>query len=116
VNRIRRLGANEAVFRATNEQIEWLSADQRMFTIVCECADADCDLRLTLSADAYEAVRSDARQFVIFPDHQLVEVEDVVGGGPGYVVVRKREGPAARVAEESDPRLEDPRAQDEGGT
>jgi hypothetical protein len=44
-----RLAANEGVFRELNEQIEWLSGDERRLTIVCECGTLECDERLTIS-------------------------------------------------------------------
>ena len=99
-----RIGANEAVFRELNEQIEWLSDDERRLTIVCECGQRECDQRITIPLAAYEKVRSDGTRFVIVPGHELKDVEDVVDRTQGYAVVRKHEGLPALIAEQTDPR------------
>ena len=104
----RRVGLNEAIFRQVNEEIESLNRDletgTRTMNAVCECADADCTERLAIRVRDYEEVRSDPRRYVIVPGHGLPEFESVVGGGEGYEIVEKREGTAARVAVETDPR------------
>jgi hypothetical protein len=103
----RRVGLNEAIFRQVNEQIESLNRDLGTgptMTVVCECADGECAERLEISVSEYERVRADARRYVIVPGHQLPEFESVVESGDGYDVVEKREGPAAALAEETDPR------------
>lgn len=104
----RRVGLNEAIFREVNEQIESLNRDQgtdaATLTVICECADGECAERLEISVAAYEKVRADARRYVIVPGHQLPEFESVVESADGYDVVEKREGPAAALAEETDPR------------
>jgi hypothetical protein len=99
-----RIAANEGLFRELNEQIEWLSGDERMLTIVCECGMLECDERLTVSAATYERVRSDGTQFVILPGHEFLEVEEIVHRAESYAVVRKRPGLPAAIAEQTDPR------------
>jgi hypothetical protein len=56
-----------------------------------------------LTLAAYEAVRSEPTQFVIAPGHELPEIEAVVFRADAYEVVRKQ-GDAAELAEENDPR------------
>jgi hypothetical protein len=73
-------------------------------TVVCECADGECAERLEISLSEYERVRADARRYVIVPGHQLPEFESIVESGDVYDVVEKREGTAAALAEETDPR------------
>jgi len=104
----RRVGLNESIFRQVNEQIENLNrdfgTDDRTMTVICECGNGDCALRLEISVPAYEAVRSDPRRYVIVPGHAIPEFESVLDRGDGYEVVEKDEGPAAELAEETDPR------------
>jgi hypothetical protein len=52
----------------------------------------------------YEQVRSDPRQFVIFRDHLIPDVEHVVSDGDTFLIVAKREGIPAEVAIREDPR------------
>lgn len=100
-----RAARNEALFREFNERVEHLAdtvgADRIRF--VCECGDLDCLKRVELTRGAYEEVRSDAKRFVVAPGHEKPEVERVVAGGEGYLVVEKLEA-AAQVAIEHDPR------------
>jgi hypothetical protein len=100
-----RIARNEALFREFNERVEGLAdtvgADRIRF--VCECGDLDCLDRVELARAAYEEVRSDARRFFVAPGHEKPEIERVVAGGEGYLVVEKLEA-AAQVAIEHDPR------------
>jgi hypothetical protein len=106
--RQRRIGANEAIFRQVNERVSELN---RSFSLVlergdylCECGNEDCVERIALTAEEYEHVRSEPTQFVVRPGHVAPDVEDVVHSEPEYEIVRKREGEAADVARETDPR------------
>ena len=107
--RARRIGRNEAIFREVNEQIESLNrgiaaiSDNKLH-VVCECGDLRCTDQLVVAIAEYERVRSDPTLFVVRPTHDLPDVEQVVEETPGYHVVRKREGDAARIARETDPR------------
>ncbi len=76
----------------------------RTMTVICECANGDCTERLEIAVSEYEAVRTDPRRFIIVPGHALPEFETVVNGGDGYEVVEKDDGPAAELAEKTDPR------------
>jgi hypothetical protein len=105
-----RLAKNEIVFRDVNERIEDMAVaqalllrDERDLGFLCECSNVDCTLRLQLTLTDYEQARSDPAQFVVALGHELPEIEEVVFIGDGYQVVRK-EGAAAMIAEESDPR------------
>ncbi len=104
----KRVGRNESIFREVNEQIESLNrdlgAEDRTMTAVCECANGDCTDRLEISVSAYERVRADPRRFIVIPGHELAEFESVVESADGYDIVQKREGAAADLAREMDPR------------
>jgi hypothetical protein len=101
----RKVGLNEAAFRAVNEQIDSLADSFGMEPegpeFICECADIDCTERLTVSHEAYLRVREDPRLFLIFPGHEAAgAAEDVVAQADGYSVVQKREGAPANLARE----------------
>lgn len=106
--RAQRIGRNEALYRAVNEQVHGLN---RRFTgigetmsVVCECGRADCDERIELSVAAYEEVREDPTRFVVRPGHEEPDVEAVVERLEKYLVVQKRAGDPAELARESDTR------------
>lgn len=103
--RERRMAQNEALFREVNERVQD-AAEQgavRQYEYFCECANVDCTFRVTLSPAEYEAVRADAKQFVVLPDHYTPEVEDLVAQNDAFWVVRKS-GEAGEYVENLDPR------------
>ena len=104
----RRVGLNESLFRQVNEQIESLNrdlgTDDAEMTVICECAAGDCTDRFQIQVSDYEKVRADPRRYVVVPGHEVPEFEAVVESRDGYDVVQKREGAAAALAEETDPR------------
>ena len=108
VERARRIGLNEAVFREINERLnelaEKFSSPVEPIELVCECGNVHCDERLRVDGADYEALRSDSRLFAVVPGHEIEDVEDVVEHRDGYVVVRKHEGEPSRVARVTDPR------------
>jgi hypothetical protein len=108
---IARIGYNEARFRSVNEDIGRLAlaAGPRMFEIVCECGAADCTKLITVTPEAYRAVRAQPDRFFVKPGHQIEAVETVVEvvdsdlALGSYLVVSKRAGLARQIAEETDP-------------
>ncbi len=101
-----RLAHNETVFREINERIEagtWVASAQERIAFACECAALGCNVLVALTVPEYEAVRAHPRRFLLASGHEEPAIEVVVGRGDTYVVVEKQ-GEAARVAEESDPR------------
>lgn len=106
--RERRLGLNEAVFREANERIQELNETFATFTdalvLVCECGDAKCVAQISMPPAAYEELRADPAHFAITPGHEIPDVEQVIEQREGYHVVRKNDGVALQVAEETDPR------------
>jgi hypothetical protein len=102
-----RLARNESLFRDLNEQVELvakpLDADGHTFEFFCECSNIDCTLKLPMTLETYEQVRSDPTEFLVAPGHDLPEIEDIVRATPDYQVVKKH-GPAADLVREQDPR------------
>jgi hypothetical protein len=105
--RVRRLAENEALFREINERSRASAADvwahQQAYHFVCECADADCSVRLALTESDYEHVRSQARWFLVAPGHASPEIEQMVMSRAHFEIVEMR-GDAARLAEQWDSR------------
>jgi hypothetical protein len=102
-----RVGLNEAVFREVNERIEALAETFELgsqpLDLICECGDASCVRRITMTHAEYEQLRSEADQFAVYPGHEASEIEEVLERRGGYDIVRK-EGEARLVAEQTDPR------------
>lgn len=108
MNREERIGMNEAVFRDVNERIEDVASAFNMTTepldLICECGDAACVDRISLTRDEYEQVRADAQLFAVASGHVADDVEEVVETHSRYDVVRKYKGAPAKIAETTDPR------------
>jgi len=106
-SREERLAKNEILFREFNERIEeaakGLDVDGHVFEFICECSDTDCVVRLRLTLELYERVRSDPTQFVVAPGHEAPSIETVVTRTDAYEIVRK-EGRAGERAAVEDPR------------
>jgi hypothetical protein len=104
-----RLANNEVLFRDVNERIADVAEpqarrrDDQVYEFFCECSNIGCDLRLPLTLSEYETVRTDPTQFVVAPGHEVPEIEAVISRSPAYRVVRKQ-GEAAEIAEDKDPR------------
>jgi hypothetical protein len=102
-----RLARNETLFREVNEQIRVAAvrhgADEHVYEFFCECSNLDCDFKLSLTVSQYESVRSHSDWFFVAPGHLLPEIEHLVERRDGHDIVAK-EGDAARLADELDPR------------
>ena len=107
-SREERIALNEAAFREVNERIEDLAETfdlkTQVLDFVCECGDANCMERLSMTRAEYEQLRSDAHQFAVHPGHEYPEVESVSARRKGYDVVVKNRGAPEQIAERTDPR------------
>jgi len=107
-----RIGRNEAAFRFANEERDRLSGEAELgyLLLVCECGYSGCRETISVTAEEYRRVRSQPDHFFVFPGHEIPEVEFVAAVNRGvraqkqYLVVAKRPGLPAEVAEETDPR------------
>jgi hypothetical protein len=102
-----RVARNEATSREINERLEQAHGDapsDRYLRMVCECGLATCDRMIAITGREYERVRSDARRFAVLQDHVVADVEVVLEENDRFVVVVKRGGTPAEVAEREDPR------------
>jgi hypothetical protein len=95
-----RIAKTESAFRDVNERIAD-SAQQiglQEAALVCECADPECGHTIEAPLEAYEDVRADGARFLVAPQHEEVEHEQVVESRPGYRIIEKLRavGSAAR--------------------
>jgi hypothetical protein len=100
---------NETLFREVNERVHDTAShfadvdETSTYEYFCECANADCTFRVTLTAAEYARVRADPRQFFVLPLHFTPEVETLVAENESYWIVRKT-GEAGDYVEQLDPR------------
>ena len=105
--RARRVGENEVLFREVNERVLDLNETFAVFTeriqIICECGNAACVERISLTPDEYRALRADPRRFALVHGHEAPDVEHVVEETDRFVVVAKDPGGPAELAVETAP-------------
>jgi hypothetical protein len=110
VNREERIGMNEAVFRDVNERIQEVATafdlTSEPLDLICECGDAACVARISLTRADYEKVRSDSHLFAVASGHVAPDVEEVVENHDAFDVVRKFKGAPDEIAQKTDPRSE----------
>lgn len=107
----RRRARNEALFREVNERIVELETsrggydrdDSLLIGFVCECPREDCSETLEVTRGQYEAVRDNARRFLVLHGHEDGDIAKVVERHAAYLIVEKT-GEAGAVVEEQDPR------------
>jgi hypothetical protein len=111
MNRDARIGMNEAVFRSVNERIQEVANAFQLtaepLDLICECGDASCVERISLTPAEYEELRSDAHHFAVAPGHEEPDVETVIARRGAYVIVVKNRGVPEKIAEETDPRRDE---------
>lgn len=102
--RTRRIGENEALYRAINERIgdlnETFGLVTESMTVICECADLECAAQIELPIPEYERARADPTHFVIRPGHEVPDVEHVLERHDDWFLIRKDAGGPAEVARE----------------
>jgi hypothetical protein len=108
------LGAEALLYRSVNERIAELNVGLDALGSlkgqwICECADAGCMTPVSATVEEYEAVRANARTFIVVPGHVDPDTECVVRVDDGFAVVEKL-GAAGEAAE-----LGNPRAREAGG-
>jgi hypothetical protein len=102
-----RLVENEAFFRDVNEQINGvaksLDPSEQRYEYLCECSDAGCMERISLSFAEYEHVRASGQRFVLAKGHVRSDIEHVVERESSHVLVEK-DGAAGELAADLNPR------------
>jgi hypothetical protein len=99
---------NETTSRDRNEWIETIRGEigneDGTEAYVCECGDAACVERISLTRPEYEAVRGYSTRFAIAVDHENPEIDRLVSEGGRYAIVEKIAGRPARIARLTDHR------------
>jgi hypothetical protein len=102
--RSRRIGENEALYRAINERIDDLNETFGLLTesmaVICECGDLECAEQIEVPIPEYERARADPTQFVVRPGHEIPDVEHVLERHDGWYLIRKDPGGPAELARE----------------
>jgi hypothetical protein len=85
---------NEALWREVNDRIEEVDEGLRvlpddLLELHCECGNADCDARISITPDEYHEVRSDRDTFAVAVGHEDDVIEHVVKRTDRYLVVDK---------------------------
>lgn len=98
-----RLAQNEDFFRGVNDRVndkaESHGLDSHRYEFFCECSDASCMERVSLTLVEYEHVRAEPTRFVVKKNHVIREIEHVVDTASDHMVIEKH-GEAGRVAVE----------------
>ena len=90
--REKRLGLNEALWRAANERMEdWEERHAKMETELyyCECDDLSCREKVDLRHADYERVRADSSYFLVVQGHEDPDVETVIEQQESWAIVEK---------------------------
>jgi hypothetical protein len=105
-----RLADNESLFREVNERLKELgesfSVVAERAEFICECGDAECTERVSLTLGEYEAIRAEPTRFLVRPGHVAPDIEVVIKEDERHAVVEKRDPEAVEIAERFDPRSE----------
>jgi hypothetical protein len=101
-----RAAANEATFREANERLErsaaeYVGADEAA-PYLCECEEERCTHIILLTRQQYEAVRANARRFVVAPGHHGGD-DRAVQEEAGFTIIDKT-GREGELVEQRDPR------------
>ncbi|HZR95049.1 MAG TPA: hypothetical protein VFA56_05105 [Gaiellaceae bacterium] len=85
---------NEALWRAVNDRIEEVDEAFRvlpgdLLELHCECADADCEARISMTPGEYRDLRSQNDTFAVALGHENDVIEHVVKRTDRYLVVDK---------------------------
>ena len=93
-SRLQRVSQNEAIFRATNREIEGASEElgggpQDELTVICECGEDGCSSTIDLTVAGYDEAHKQRDRFIVVPGHEDERIERVVTRAPNYLVVDK---------------------------
>ena len=108
----RRMAENEVMFREFNEKVQHdfeelkkiaVEHDQTHFVeendiplhFYCECSDKDCQQRIVIKPSRYTDIHTKRDRFIILPNHDVPNIEQVVSKEPSYWIVEKYLPPPA---------------------
>lgn len=105
VNR-RRQVENEVVFKHANEKVnKQVDAIQKSaksegypelaydndlpLHFYCECADEECQDRISMKQTLYKKMHKNSNQFIVLPGHNVPEIEKIIKTTKQYTLVEK---------------------------
>jgi hypothetical protein len=86
---------SQAEFRYANTRFRQVldgqnaAPDGQLIPFFCECADERCWDSIRITADRYEAIHLDERDYVILPGHLRIAGEEILVENEYYEVVKK---------------------------
>jgi len=87
---IERLVRNQILFREVNERVrETIDDTEGPVEFLCECSNEACIETAGLEMKEYDRIRAHPNLFLVVPGHELLDVDRVVGQGPGFLLVEK---------------------------
>ena len=106
-----RISKNEALFRDVNERVRAIDARLtdvnddagQLWEFLCECGDATCIERVSMTNAEYEQVRAKPTLFAVVAGHERTDGEEVVDANERFAVVEKHVD-EQEIARERDPR------------
>jgi len=98
---------NEMIFRRMNEKVgddlvelDAMHIEDHDITLIrdatltihfrCECSDENCDIRIPLELEEYQAIHINRSTFIVMPGHQVDPIETVLIKKQKYSVVKKK--------------------------
>jgi hypothetical protein len=107
----RRQIENEMIFRRVNEKVgddlgsldamhieddnpHLIWDDSILLNFKCECSDENCSLRIPIKRSVYEAIHENRKAFIIKPNHQVEDIEEVIQKEDQFSVVQKNNSTA----------------------
>ncbi|MGB4774031.1 MAG: hypothetical protein WBP45_02565 [Daejeonella sp.] len=103
----RRQIENEMIFRRINEKvgddltaldamhiedgnIHLIRDEDLLLRFKCECSNENCSMRIPMLLSEYSEIHEDRNTFIVIPNHQIDQIENVILETPDYNVVRKK--------------------------
>jgi len=57
---------------------------------MCECSDLNCGEKIKVQVEEYQRVTKFEGQFLVYPLHEQLDIESVIGMSELYTIVEKR--------------------------
>lgn len=102
----RRQIENEMIFRRINEKVgddlgaldamhiedgnvHLIRDEDILLQFKCECSDENCSTRIPMQLSEYQSIHTNRDTFIVFPNHQIDSIEEVIKKTQSYNVVIK---------------------------
>jgi hypothetical protein len=82
-------GANQRVKKVIEHHTPQEEQDGLKIDFYCECSNANCDQRISLTLDQYDDLHNNQARFIIAKGHSTPAVEQIIKTHPNLQVVEK---------------------------